>query len=65
MAIIRLEQKHTKRLMKMSLFYKGKKENKDIARLSCLYLSVFSYLDDVNLFFSVSRYELLDCYKCG
>ena len=25
----------------------------------------FSYLDDVKLFFSTSRYELLECYKCG
>ena len=26
---------------------------------------LFSYLDDVTLFFSTGRYELLDCYKCG
>ena len=37
------------------------KQNKDISRLPCLYLFVFSHLDDVKLFFSAKRYELLDC----
>ena len=65
MAIIHLEQKHVNELMKMPLFYKDKTKQRHCKIFLLFFLILFSYLDDVKLFFSTSRYDLLDCYKCG
>ena len=57
MAIIHLEQKHMKKLKKMSLIYIGK--------IIITVFIFFSYLDEVKLLFSTSRYERLDCCSVG
>ena len=49
-----------KKLTKMLLLYKGKTKQKHY--FICIYF--FSYLDNVELFVSTSRYELPDCYNC-
>ena len=63
MAITHLEQKHVKKLIKMFLSYKGKKKIKTLQYyLVCIFVS---YFDDIKLFFSASRFELIHCDKYG